>query len=93
MTLCLSLLLFYLTLFHLSEEAEDDLEDAITGKTESVQYDHPSHTVTVTTISELDLSGAHLLGPADNPVNTLNPQFVAAMCVLNQPNLCQSYCS
>uniref|UniRef100_G3NW85 Nucleolar protein 12 n=1 Tax=Gasterosteus aculeatus aculeatus TaxID=481459 RepID=G3NW85_GASAC len=51
------------------QEAEDDLEDAITGKTESVQYDHPSHTVTVTTISELDLSGAHLLGPADNPVN------------------------
>ncbi|XP_037332289.1 nucleolar protein 12 [Pungitius pungitius] len=51
------------------EEAEDDLEDAITGKTESVQYDHPNHTVTVTTISELDLTGAHLLGPADNPVN------------------------
>ncbi|XP_047428010.1 nucleolar protein 12 [Mugil cephalus] len=46
------------------EDVEDDLEDAITGTTESVQYDHPNHTVTVTTISDLDLSGAHLLGPA-----------------------------
>ncbi|XP_008298638.1 nucleolar protein 12 [Stegastes partitus] len=45
-------------------EAEDDLEDAITATTESVQYDHPNHTVTVTTISDLDLTGAHLLGPA-----------------------------
>ncbi|XP_059204479.1 nucleolar protein 12 [Centropristis striata] len=50
-------------------EAEDDLEDAITGTTESVQYDHPNHTVTVTTISDLDLTGAHLLGPAANQVN------------------------
>ncbi|KAM6913862.1 nucleolar protein 12 [Lycodopsis pacificus] len=51
------------------EEAEDDLEDVITAKTESVQYDHPNHTVTVTTISELDLTGAHLLGPAANKDN------------------------
>ncbi|XP_068574726.1 nucleolar protein 12 [Cebidichthys violaceus] len=51
------------------EEAEDDLEDAITGTTESVQYDHPNHTVTVTTISELDLTGAHLLGPAAKQVD------------------------
>ena len=34
----------------------------MTVKTESVQYDHPNHTVTVTTISDLDLSGARLLG-------------------------------
>jgi hypothetical protein len=34
----------------------------VTAKTESVQYDHPNHTVTVTTISDLDLSGARLLG-------------------------------
>lgn len=34
----------------------------MTAKTESVQYDHPNHTVTVTTISDLDLSGARLLG-------------------------------
>lgn len=32
--------------------------------TESVQYDHPNHTVTVTTVSDLDLTGAHLLGLA-----------------------------
>ncbi|XP_070703619.1 nucleolar protein 12 [Pempheris klunzingeri] len=52
--------------------AEDDLEDMVTGMTESVQYDHPNHTVTVTTISDLDLTGGHLLGPAatqDNGVS------------------------
>ncbi|XP_074552935.1 nucleolar protein 12 [Halichoeres trimaculatus] len=46
------------------EEAEDDLEDNVTSMTESVQYDHPNHTVTVTTISDLDLTGAHLVGLA-----------------------------
>ncbi|XP_076000302.1 nucleolar protein 12 [Genypterus blacodes] len=51
------------------EEHEDDLEDAVTGITESLQYDHPNHTVTVTTISELDLTGAHLLKPASNQLN------------------------
>ncbi|XP_068193498.1 nucleolar protein 12 [Antennarius striatus] len=51
------------------EDAEDDLENAITSTTESVQYDHPNHTVTVTTISDLDLTGAHLLRPAVNQVN------------------------
>lgn len=50
-------------------DAEDDLEDAIMCTTESVQYDHPNHTVTVTTISDLDLTGAHLLGPAANQAN------------------------
>ncbi|KAM7372357.1 hypothetical protein PAMP_009531 [Pampus punctatissimus] len=54
------------------EEAEDDLEDAIIGKKESVQFDHPNHTVTVTTISELDLTGAYLLEPASNQVNDEN---------------------
>lgn len=53
---------------HLSEAAEDDLEELITSKTESVQYDHPNHTVTVTTISDLDLTGAHLLGATANQV-------------------------
>lgn len=48
------------------EDAEDDLEDAITSTTESVQYDHPNHTVTVTTISDLDLTGARLLEAAAN---------------------------
>ncbi|XP_044036691.1 nucleolar protein 12 [Siniperca chuatsi] len=51
------------------DAAEDDLEDMITSTTESVQYDHPNHTVTVTTISDLDLTGAHLLGPAAIQVN------------------------
>ncbi|XP_061556699.1 nucleolar protein 12 [Phycodurus eques] len=43
------------------EESEDDLEDVITNTTESVQFDHPNHTVTVTTISDLDLTTNHLL--------------------------------
>ncbi|XP_073703928.1 nucleolar protein 12 [Garra rufa] len=41
----------------------DELVDAITATTESVQYDHPNHTVTVTTISDLDLSADRLLEP------------------------------
>ncbi|XP_029912774.1 nucleolar protein 12 [Myripristis murdjan] len=51
------------------EEDEDDLEDAVTGTTESVQYDHPNHTVTVTTISDLDLTADRLLGLTDDQVN------------------------
>uniref|UniRef100_A0A2K5RWM2 Nucleolar protein 12 n=1 Tax=Cebus imitator TaxID=2715852 RepID=A0A2K5RWM2_CEBIM len=43
-------------------EEADELDRLVTAKTESVQYDHPNHTVTVTTISDLDLSGAQLLG-------------------------------
>lgn len=39
----------------------DELENAITSTTECLQYDHPNHTVTVTTISDLDLSGSRLL--------------------------------
>lgn len=45
------------------EESEDELEDVITNTTESVLYDHPNHTVTVTTISDIDLT-AGFLGPA-----------------------------
>ncbi|XP_039978949.1 nucleolar protein 12 [Xiphias gladius] len=51
------------------EDIDDDLEDVITSTTESVQYDHPNHTVTVTTISDLDLTRAHQLGPAAVEVN------------------------
>ncbi|TNM97506.1 nucleolar protein 12 [Takifugu flavidus] len=51
------------------DAAADDLEDAITSTTESVQYDHPNHTVTVTTISDLDLTGANLFGSATTQVN------------------------
>ncbi|NP_001125131.1 nucleolar protein 12 [Pongo abelii] len=43
-------------------EEADELDRLVTAKTESVQYDHPNHTVTATTISDLDLSGARLLG-------------------------------
>ncbi|KAM6215934.1 nucleolar protein 12 isoform 3-T3 [Rhynchocyon petersi] len=55
----------YLKMLAEREEAldeADELEQLVTAKTESVQYDHPNHTVTVTTISDLDLSGARLLG-------------------------------
>ncbi|XP_030045059.1 nucleolar protein 12-like, partial [Microcaecilia unicolor] len=43
-------------------EEADELEQLVTSQTESLQYDHPNHTVTVTTISDLDLSGVGLLG-------------------------------
>ncbi|XP_043956536.1 nucleolar protein 12 isoform X2 [Gambusia affinis] len=55
----------YIKMLKEREEAlEDELEDAVISTTESVQYDHPNHTVTVTTISDLDLSVAHLFRPA-----------------------------
>lgn len=54
---------------HLLDAAADVLEDAITSTTESVQYDHPNHTVTVTTISDLDLTGANLFESATTQVN------------------------
>ncbi|XP_017272129.1 nucleolar protein 12 [Kryptolebias marmoratus] len=53
-------------------DAEDDLEDMVINKTESIQFDHPNHTVTVTTISDLDLSGTHLLRPAANHADGQN---------------------
>lgn len=55
----------YLNMLAEREEAleeADELDRLVTAKTETVQYDHPNHTVTVTTISDLDLSGARLLG-------------------------------
>lgn len=48
-------------------EEADELEHLVTSKTESVNIDHPNHIVTVTTISDLDLSGARQLG-LTNPV-------------------------
>ncbi|XP_008328529.1 nucleolar protein 12 [Cynoglossus semilaevis] len=47
-------------------ESEDELDDVIISTSESMQYDHPNHTVTVTTISDLDLSATHLLDSAAN---------------------------
>lgn len=52
-----------------AEEDKDDLEDAIISTRESVQYDHPNHTVTVTSISDLDLSSSRLLGSPSDQVN------------------------
>ncbi|CAL8287119.1 unnamed protein product [Boreogadus saida] len=51
------------------ESEDDDLEEGVTDTTESVQYDHPNHTVTVTTISNLDLTDAKLLGLDDTEVS------------------------
>ncbi|XP_030094473.1 nucleolar protein 12 isoform X2 [Serinus canaria] len=46
----------------IKEEEADELEHLVTSQTESVNIDHPNHIVTVTTISDLDLSGARQLG-------------------------------
>ncbi|XP_068938211.1 nucleolar protein 12 [Petaurus breviceps papuanus] len=43
-------------------EEADELEQLVTSQSQCIQYDHPGHTVTVTTISDLDLSGARRLG-------------------------------
>ncbi|XP_074758557.1 nucleolar protein 12 isoform X2 [Athene noctua] len=55
----------YLKMLSEREEAldeADELEHLVTSRTESVNIDHPNHVVTVTTISDLDLSGARQLG-------------------------------
>ncbi|NXX63542.1 NOL12 protein, partial [Scopus umbretta] len=48
--------------FLVSPDEADELEHLVTSRTESVNIDHPNHIVTVTTISDLDLSGARQLG-------------------------------
>lgn len=53
--------------FLVSPDEADELEHLVTSRTESVNIDHPNHVVTVTTISDLDLSGARQLG-LTNPV-------------------------
>ncbi|XP_060101471.1 nucleolar protein 12 [Heteronotia binoei] len=55
----------YMKMLKEREEALDEadqLEYMVTSQKELVNYDHPNHTVTVTTVSDLDLSGARLLG-------------------------------
>ncbi|XP_054844606.1 nucleolar protein 12 [Eublepharis macularius] len=55
----------YMKMLKEREEALDEadqLEYMVTSQKEMVSYDHPNHTVTVTTVSDLDLSGAYLLG-------------------------------
>lgn len=71
----------------ISDEA-DELEHLVTSQTESVSYDHPNHTVTVTTISDLDLSGTHLLGL---PAQEVMPSyFVFSLCCVR--NILDSCC-
>ncbi|XP_072890198.1 nucleolar protein 12 [Hemitrygon akajei] len=53
----------YLKMYKERQEAleeADELDQLATSKKESVQYDHPNHTVTVTTISNIDLAGSNL---------------------------------
>ncbi|NWH77440.1 NOL12 protein, partial [Piaya cayana] len=52
-------------------EEADELEHLVTSRTESVNIDHPNHIVTVTTVSDLDLSGARQLG-LTTPVEKTN---------------------
>ncbi|XP_069765832.1 nucleolar protein 12 [Narcine bancroftii] len=52
----------YLKMFKERQEVlgeADELDQLTTSKKESVQYDHPNHIVTVTTISNIDLDGNH----------------------------------
>ncbi|XP_056338206.1 nucleolar protein 12 isoform X2 [Oenanthe melanoleuca] len=59
----------YLKMLSEREEAleeADELEHLVTSRTESVNIDHPNHIVTVTTISDLDLSGTRQLGLASS---------------------------
>ncbi|XP_071405957.1 nucleolar protein 12 isoform X1 [Pithys albifrons albifrons] len=66
----------YLKMLSEREEAldeADELEHLVTSRAESVNIDHPNHIVTVTTISDLDLSGARQLGltaPVVKPLAT-----------------------
>ncbi|XP_067830779.1 nucleolar protein 12 isoform X2 [Heptranchias perlo] len=57
-------------------EEADELDQLATSKRESIQYDHPNHTVTVTTISSIDLTGANLFNFGAN--QNLFPDICAA---------------
>ncbi|XP_060705312.1 nucleolar protein 12 isoform X2 [Hemiscyllium ocellatum] len=53
----------YMKMFKERQEAleeADELDQMTSSKMESIQYDHPNHTVTVTTVSSLDLTAANL---------------------------------
>lgn len=56
----------------------DELEHLVTSQTESVNIDHPNHIVTVTTISDLDLSGARQLGLTTSEVRPLAVCLIAS---------------
>lgn len=54
----------YVKMFKERQEAleeADELDRLTTSKRECVQYDHPNHTVTVTTISSLDLGRTNMI--------------------------------
>ncbi|XP_078388177.1 nucleolar protein 12 [Cetorhinus maximus] len=59
----------YVKMFKERQEAleeADELDQLATSKMESIQYDHPNHTVTVTTVSSLDLTAANLFNLGAN---------------------------
>lgn len=67
----------------MSPEEADELEHLVTSRTESVNIDHPNHIVTVTTISDLDLSGARQLGLGSPVVKPL----VTSVSAVHTPGL------
>uniref|UniRef100_F6WB47 Nucleolar protein 12 n=1 Tax=Monodelphis domestica TaxID=13616 RepID=F6WB47_MONDO len=58
-------------------EEADELDQLVTSKTECVKFDHPNHVVTVTTISDLDLSETRRLG-LPSPGGEGNPEVEAS---------------
>lgn len=63
----------------LSVDEADELEHLVTSQTESVNIDHPNHTVTVTTISDLDLSGARQLGLTTHEVGLFAVDLIQSL--------------
>ncbi|XP_020374121.1 nucleolar protein 12 [Rhincodon typus] len=69
----------YLKMFKERQEAleeADELDQMTASKMESIQYDHPNHTVTVTTVSSLDLTAANLYLGANQPEDIEGEEMV-----------------
>uniref|UniRef100_UPI00398EBD0D nucleolar protein 12 isoform X2 n=1 Tax=Pristiophorus japonicus TaxID=55135 RepID=UPI00398EBD0D len=67
----------YVKMFKERQEAleeADELDQLATSTRESIQYDHPNHTVTVTTVSSIDLTGAHLFNFGANQPEELEEE-------------------
>ncbi|NWJ04661.1 NOL12 protein, partial [Crypturellus undulatus] len=78
----------YLKMLSEREEAldeVDELEHLVTAQTESVNIDHPNHIVTVTTISDLDLSGARQLGLTTSEGKSVGSEEEKEEEVVNRP--------
>ncbi|KAF4799101.1 TRIO and F-actin binding protein [Turdus rufiventris] len=78
----------YLKMLSEREEAleeADELEHLVTSRTESVNIDHPNHIVTVTTISDLDLSGTRQLGLTSSMERTDGSEEDKGEEVVNKP--------